>query len=186
VTRPPGSGQNYVMNYLISSKWSLGEHFVITDDSGMPRFDVRGNLGFSRSLSLCDVSGAELATIRKLMMSTEHEIMLGGQRVANVYHKGFFGDSYEIDSGFGTLFAKGNFLGWNYTIALQGQPVATVSRLPAFGEKFAVEIAASENDVFILAVVLAIDAIHDERRRQQQGGAGGMFGAGGIFGGGIT
>jgi uncharacterized protein YxjI len=162
------------MRYQIASKWSMIEHFVITDGSGTPMFDVRGRLSLSQRLSLCDQSGQELAEIKKHLMTTRHDILVGGQRVAEVHHEGFFGDRYEVDSQFGRITAKGNFTGWNYSIHQGGHRVATVSRELALHEKFLVEIADNVNDVFILAVVLAIDAIHDERRQQHDGG--GMFG----------
>jgi len=57
-------------------------------------------------------------------------------------------------------------------------PVARVCRELAFREKFLVDIADGMNDVFVLAVVLAIDAIHDERRQDEHRGMGG-----GVFGG---
>lgn len=162
------------MRYQIASKWSMTEHFVITDEFGTPRFDVRGRLSLSQRLSLCDQSGQELAEIRKHLMTTRHDIVVGGQRVAQVHHEGFFGEHYEIDSQFGRITAKGDFTGWNYTLHQDGHRVATVSRELALREKFIVHIADDVNDVFILAVVLAIDAIHDERR--QEHGGGGMFG----------
>jgi hypothetical protein len=59
--------------------------------------------------------------------------------------------------------------------------VARISRQLAFREKFAVDIADGANDVFILAIVLAIDAIHDERRDRGNRGTGGGFG--GMIGG---
>jgi hypothetical protein len=41
-------------------------------------------------------------------------------------------------------------------------------------------VADGANDIFVLAIVLAIDAIHDERReqgnRRRAGGIGGMIG----------
>lgn len=171
------------MRYVMSSKWSLIEHFEITDESGWPRFDVRGNLGLTQRLSFCDQSGRELAEIRKRMMTTTHEILVGGQSVAEVRHEGFFGEHYEIDSGFGPLTAKGNFNGWEYSISQGGQVVATVSRELALREKFGVQTADGANDVFILAVVLAIDAIHDERRARDNHGTGGILG--GMMGGGF-
>jgi uncharacterized protein YxjI len=162
------------MRYQIASKWSMIEHFVITDGFGTPRFDVRGRLSLSQRLSVCDQSGQELAEIRKHMMTTRHDIIVDGQRVAEVHHEGFFGEHYEVESQFGRISAKGNFSGWNYSIHQGGQLIATVSRELALREKFQVDIADNVNDVFVLAVVLAIDAIHDERR--QQDGGGGMFG----------
>jgi hypothetical protein len=40
-------------------------------------------------------------------------------------------------------------------------------------EKFAIDVADNENPLFFLALVLAIEAIHEERRRQgDRGGLG--------------
>jgi uncharacterized protein YxjI len=163
---------------MLSNKWSFTEHFVITDDAGNERFDVRGNLGFTQRLSFCDPAGNELAEIRKHLMSTAHDILLGGTQVAEVRHTGFFGERYDIDSTFGRFTAKGSFTGWDYSISLDGRLVATVSRQLAFREKFVVDTADGVNDVFLLAIVLAIDAIHDERRDTDRGGGafGGMIG----------
>jgi uncharacterized protein YxjI len=165
------------MRYQIASKWSLIEHFEITDDSGNPVIDVRGNLGLSQRLTLRDGNGQELAEIKKHLMTTKHDIVINGQTVAQVHHEGFFGEHYEIDSQYGRISAKGNFSGWHYSIHQQGHQIATVSREFALREKFGVEISDNVNDVFVLAVVLTIDAIHNERREQQDRGRGGMFGS---------
>jgi hypothetical protein len=45
-------------------------------------------------------------------------------------------------------------------------------------EKFAIDVADGENQAFLLALVLAIEAIHDERRQQRGSG----LAAGGIAG----
>jgi len=156
------------MRYQIASKWSVLEHFAITDGGGTPCFDVRGNLSLTQHLTMRDSSGQPVAEIKKHLMTTKHDISVNGQKVAEVKHEGFFGEHYEIDSQFGRISAKGNFAGWHYSIHQQGRPIASVSRELAFREKFQVEISDDANDVFVLAVVLAIDAIHDERRQQEQ------------------
>lgn len=156
------------MRYVMSSKWSLTEHFVIEDQSGSPVLDVRGHLGPRDRLTIRDRSGQEVAEIKKHLMGTGHEILVGGQRVAEVRHQGFFGDHYEINSSFGRLTAKGHFAGWNYEISEQHRQIAVIRRELALHEKFSVDIADGADDVFILAVVLAIDAIHDERRQQEE------------------
>jgi VCBS repeat-containing protein len=165
----------------MSSKWAFTEHFVITDDAGNPRFDVRGNLGLTQRLSFRDQNGQELAEISKHLMSTRHDILLGGERVAEIRHTGFLGEHYEIGSSFGQFTAKGSFTGWDYSISQAGQVVARISRELAFRETFTVDVADGVNDVFILAIVLAIDAIHDERKEQGNRGMGG--GIGGMIGG---
>ncbi len=163
------------MRFQIASKWSLTEHFVIHDGMGTPVFDVRGNLGFSQRLSMLDSAGREVAHIRKHLMSTKHDIEMGGQKVAEIHHEGFFGDRYEVNSAYGQITARGHFGGWNYEIHQQGQPIARVSREFALREKFVVDIDDNISQAFVLAVVLAIDAIHHEREEQDHGG-GGLFG----------
>jgi uncharacterized protein YxjI len=158
------------MRYVMSSKWSVIEHFVITDEAGTPVLDVRGNLGLTSRLSIRDQSGQELAELKKSLLTTKHEIFVGGQHVADVRHEGIFGERYDIDSSFGRLSAKGSFGGWDYSISRDGQTIATISRHLSFREKFTVDVAAGENEVFVLAVVLAIDAIHDERSDRGRGG----------------
>jgi uncharacterized protein YxjI len=133
------------MEYVMSSRWSLLEHFEITDGVGTPQFEARGHLG-SR-ITLHDTSGREVADIRKHLMTDTHEVYVGGQRAAQVRHAGIFGDKYDIQPAFGYLNARGHFDGGDYMISRDGIPV------------------------------LAIEAIHDERR--QQGGAGGL-GIGGM------
>jgi uncharacterized protein YxjI len=94
------------------------------------------------------------------------------QQVAQVRHAGFLGDKYDIHSAYGILAARGHFAGGDYTLSRDGVPVARMVRQFALREKFAIEVPDDENQVFFLAVVLAIEAIHDERNQQarQAGG----------------
>ncbi len=152
------------MRYVISGNRLMARHFVITDESGPPRFTVDGSLGPTRRLTLRDDSGRELAEISKHPMSTRHDILIDGQRVAGVRHEGLFGARYQIDSSAGGLAAKGNFTGWEYSISDGGQPIATVSRQRALKETFIVDVADDADQVFVLALVLAIGTIQDQRR----------------------
>lgn len=178
------------MEYVMSSRWSLMEHFDITDASGRPQFEARGHLG--AAISLLDSDGREVAEIRKHMLGDAHEVYLGGQNVAQVRHAGIFGDKYDIDSSFGRLEARGRFDGGDYTVSRGGAPVARLVRKFSLREKFAVDIADSENQAFLLALMLAIEAIHEERRARENRGPGfgmgaGMAGLGGFgLGGGIA
>jgi uncharacterized protein YxjI len=164
------------MEYVISSRWSLMERFEITDRSGTPQFEARGHLG-SR-ISLLDSSGQEVADIRKHMLTDTHEVYVGGQQTAQVRHAGIFGDKYDIQSAYGNLSARGHFDGGDYTVSRGEIPVARMVRQFSLREKFAVDVADDENHVFLLALVLAIEAIHDERRQGNRGMGGGLIGGG--------
>jgi uncharacterized protein YxjI len=168
------------MQYVMSSKWSLMERFEITDPSGTPQFEARGHLG--SQITLHDYSGREVADIRKHIFTDTHEVYVDGQQVAQVRHAGIFGDRYDIQSAYGLLNARGHFDGGNYEVNRDGMAVARMIRQFSLRQKFAVDIADQENQVFLLALVLAIEAIHDERREQDH--RGGMIpGMGGGFGG---
>ncbi len=167
------------MEYVMSSKWSLMERFEITDGSGAPQFEARGHLG--SQITLHDTRGQQVADIRKHIFTDTHEVYVAGQQVAQVRHAGIFGDRYDIESAYGVLNARGHFAGGDYTVSRGGMPVARMVRQFSLREKFAVDVADEENQVFLLALVLAIEAIHDERNQQEHRGGG--FGVGGGIGG---
>jgi uncharacterized protein YxjI len=170
------------MEYVMASRWSLMERFEITDAAGTPQFEARGHLG-SR-ITLHDSNGQEVADIRKHLLTDTHDVYVDGQRAAQVRHAGIFGDKYDIESAYGYLTARGRFNGGDYTISRDSVPIARMVRTLSLREKFAIDVADGENQAFLLALVLAIEAIHDERRRQQGGGVGVGVGlaAGGIAG----
>jgi len=143
------------------------ERFEITDESGTPEFEARGHL--RSKITLHDNSGREVAEIRKHVMSDTHEVHMGGQRVAHVRHAGFLGDHYDIETSFGPLRAKGHFDGGDYSLSQGGAAVANVRRKFSLREKFAIDIADGQNDALLLAILLAIEAIHEERRQQHSG-----------------
>jgi uncharacterized protein YxjI len=149
------------MQLVMSSRWSLMERFEITDESGEPLFEARGHLG--SAITVHDAQGREVADIRKHVFSEVHEIYLGGQRVAQVRHAGFFGDHYDIATSYGPLTARGRFAGGDYTLSQNGVLVASMTRKFSLREKFAIDIADDANVAFLLAVMLAIEAIHDDR-----------------------
>jgi hypothetical protein len=85
---------------------------------------------------------------------------------AQVRHVGFLGDRYEITTIFGPLTAPGSF-GGDYALDQRGAPVASMVRQFSLREKFAIDIADGQNDALVLAVMLAVEAIHDRRRRRR-------------------
>jgi uncharacterized protein YxjI len=150
----------------MSSRWSLVERFDITDEAGNAEFEARGHFG--AQISLHDRSGQQVATIAKHMFSEVHDVSLGGQKVAEVRHTGFFGDRYEIDTPHGTFAARGRLMGGTFELARDGVPVAQMARQFALREKYGIDIADGEDPVLILALMLAVEAIHDERARRQR------------------
>jgi len=151
-------------NYLMSRKWSLTERFAITDEAGISQFEVQGRMSLTARLSMRDASGTEIAEIRKVPFTRRHEIVADGQH-ATVTSRGFFGRQYGIDSTAGHLEARGNFSGRQYVVTRDGEPAATVAQRAGLRERFAIEVADGESPALMLAVILVIETVRDQRRR---------------------
>jgi len=155
---PPPSYGSEVMRYEITHNRLLEKGlFSIFDDSGTLRFTVSGNW------SICDPSGYELATADRHPFRRQVDILRNGWVAASVHVVGF-GPAVEfgIDGPVGQFTAKGEFFSHNYTLTGPGgSNVATVTQQSRFRERFEVEIAPGQDDVLLLAVILAIEDIRD-------------------------
>jgi uncharacterized protein YxjI len=158
------------MRYIIREKFfHLGEDSDITDETGQPVFHVDGKVfTLHHTLVMRDLSGNEVATIRQQLIALRptFEVTRAGQELAEIRKKllTFFGERLTIDiPGPDDLEVQGNFLEHEFTVARQGEVVATVSkRWISLTATYGIDIAPGQDDVLILASVLALDLIEDE------------------------
>ena len=161
--------------YLIRERFfQLGEDSDITDEHGRPVLHVDGKvLSLRNRLVLRDPEGREVAQVqRKLIaMRPTYEISIAGRHAAEVRKRLFtpFGDRFTIDvPGPDDLEMEGNLLDHEFTIRRGGQPVATVSkRWFSMRDTYAVDVAAGQDDLLLLASVLALDLAEDQERQQR-------------------
>jgi uncharacterized protein YxjI len=159
--------------YLIRERFfRLGEDSEITDDQGRSVLVVDGKvLSLRDRLVLRDPEGREVAQVQRKLVALRptYEISAGGQEVAEVRKHFFtpFGDRFTIDiPGPGDLEMEGNLFDHEFTIRRGGQTVATVSkRWFSVRDTYAVDVAQGEDDLVILASVLALDLAEDRERR---------------------
>jgi uncharacterized protein YxjI len=159
--------------YLIRERFfRLGEDSEITDDQGRSVLVVDGKvLSLRDRLVLRDPEGREVAQVQRKLVALRptYEISAGGQEVAEVRKHFFtpFGDRFTIDiPGPGDLEMEGNLFDHEFTIRRGGQTVATVSkRWFSLRDTYAVDVAQGEDDLVILASVLALDLAEDRERR---------------------
>src|SRR5262249_44485023 len=128
-------------------------------------------LSLHNRLILRNPAGREVGQVRRRLAALRpaYEITLGGKDVAEVRKHLFtaFGERFTIDvRGAGDMEIDGDLLSHPFTIERDGQTVATISkRWVSMAASYAVEVAPGEDDVLILASVLAldlaIDAEHD-------------------------
>ena len=160
--------------YLIRERFfRLGEDSDITDEQGRPVLQVDGKvLSLRNRLVLRDPQGREVAEVqRKLIaMRPTYEISIAGRRAAEVRKRLFtpFGDRFIIDvPGPDDLEMTGDLFDHEFTIGRGGQTVATVSkRWFSVRDTYAVDVAPDQDDLLLLASVLALDLAEDQERTQ--------------------
>ena len=160
--------------YLIRERlFRLGEDSDITDEHGRPVLEVDGKvLSLRNRLVVRDPEGREVAQVqRKLIaMRPTYEISIAGHHAAEVRKRLFtpFGDRFTIDvPGPDDLEMTGDLLDHEFTIRRGGQTVATVSkRWFSVRDTYAVDIAADQDDLLLLASVLALDLAEDQERAE--------------------
>jgi hypothetical protein len=88
--------------------------------------------------------------------------------VTAAYHRGELSDSQYDTLAEATAESKcaGNFSGRQYSVTRGGVQAAAVTQLRALRERFVIEITDGEDPVLMLAVVLVIETIRDDRRRR--------------------
>ncbi len=162
------------MRYVIREKFfHLGEDSVITNEYGQPLYQVDGKVfSLRNTVVLKDLMGNELATVKKQLIAftPTYHITRHGQEAATIRKKIFspFVDRFTVDiPGPDDLYVTGSLLEHNFTMQRDGQIVATVSkRWLTITDTYGVETAPGEDDILILATVLAMDLAEDQEERK--------------------
>ena len=146
----------------------LGEDSDITDQAGQPVLHVDGKvMSLHNRLILRDPAGRDVGQVHRKLAALRpaYEITIDGKDVAEVRKHLFtpFGERFTIDvPGPSDLEISGDLLDHEFTIARDGQTVATISkRWLSVTASYAVDVAPGEDDLLILASVLALDLAID-------------------------
>src|SRR5918911_2458613 len=163
--------------YVIREKFfRLGEDSDIFDEAGQRVLHVDGKvMSLHNRLVLRDPQGQEVAQVSRKLISLRptYQISIGGEPAAQVRKHFFtpFVDRFTIDiPGPDDLEMSGNLFDHEFTIRRGDQTVATVSkRWFSVRDTYAVDVAPGQDDLLILASVLALDLAEDRERRSQGG-----------------
>jgi uncharacterized protein YxjI len=155
--------------YVIRERlFRLGEDSDITDEAGERVLHVDGKvLSLHNRLILRDPAGRETGQVHRKLAALRptYEITIGGKKVAEVRRHLFtpFGERFTIDvHGAGGMEINGDLLRHEFTIGRDGHTVAAVSkRWLSVTASYAVEVAPGEDDLLVLASVLALDLAID-------------------------
>jgi uncharacterized protein YxjI len=161
--------------YLIRERFfRLGEDSDISDEQGRPVFHVDGKvLSLRNRLVIRDPEGREVAQVHRKLASLRptYKVTIGGEEAAEIRKRMFtpFGDRFTIDvPGPDDLEMAGDLFDHEFTIRRGEQVVATVSKRGfSMRDTYAVDVAAGQDDLLLLASVLALDLAEDQERPQQ-------------------
>ena len=161
--------------YLIRERFfRLGEDSEITDEQGRPVFQVDGKvLTLHDRLIVRDPEGREVAQVHRKLAALRptYRVTIGSEEAAEVRKRLFtpFGDRFTIDvPGPDDLEMAGDLFDHEFTIRRGDQVVATISkRWFSMRDTYAVDVAAGQDDLLLLASVLALDLAEDQERKQQ-------------------
>lgn len=157
--------------YVIREKtFRLAEDSDITNESGQPVLRVEGKIMSLHSrLILRDPAGREVAQVHRKLVAFRptYEITIDGKNVAEVRQHLFspFRERLAIDTRGGDgMEMTGDMLSHEFTIQRDGHTAATISkRWLSLTASYAVDVAPGENDLLILASVLALDLALDQQ-----------------------
>jgi uncharacterized protein YxjI len=158
--------------YVIRERlFRLGEDSDITDEAGQPVLRVDGKvLSLHNRLILRDPAGREAGQVQRKLAALRptYQITIDGKDIAEVRRHLFtpVGERFTIDvHGTGGMEVSGDLLSHEFTIDRDGQAIATISkRWLSMTASYTVEVAPGEDDVLILASVLALDLAIDAER----------------------
>lgn len=143
---------------------SLGDGFTIKDEYDNDKYIVRGKFfSFGNKLRIYDLNGGEVAYIEQEMfhLLPSYNIYLNDTYAATVKKEfSFFKPSFYIESTMGNYTMEGEIFSHEFQIIKDGKEVAFVSkRWFSFSDTYGVDIIGTENQEFMLSLVIVIDQI---------------------------
>ena len=155
--------------YIKNRVFSLGQGSSVVDENKNALFDVKGRaISITRKKFLYDANGQLLYSIRnKWINFFVHKAYIydaSGSKIATVKAKWFnVNQEYFVLGYKDEIKIQGKFFGLTSQILRNGNVIGTVRRQITFIAD-AFELEADERDIpFLIALVVALDNIHDKR-----------------------
>lgn len=160
------------MRYIVRERiFSFSDKFDIVDESGSPIYQVVGKIfSIGNKLNIYDMAGKELIYIEQQVFRflPEYNIYRGNKILAKVKKElTLFRPKFNIESSYGNFTIDGDIFHYNFNILKNGNVVASISKKwIAFSDTYSVDIASSEDQSFILALVIVLDQVfHDDNNK---------------------
>jgi uncharacterized protein YxjI len=156
---------------------SIGDDFVIENEAGQKVYKVDGKiLRIRDTLHFKDMDGKVLCRIKERLIAITDTMTIedgNGKDLASI-HKALISplvDRFSVNvKGGPDLHVSGNLLDYEYDIKDGGRKVAEISKKWfRITDTYGVEIAPGQNDILMLAVMVAVDMMaHKQKNRLQK------------------
>ena len=153
--------------YIKQKVLSIGAKFHITDENGENRYRVEGEVfTLGKKLHVYDENDEEVALVQQKLLSImpRFYVFVNGEKIAEILKEfTFLKPRYDIFGKNWTV--EGDFLAHDYTIIEQGNEIAAVHKVwMSWGDSFELDIYDTHDEIGLIAVILAIDAVMDTNR----------------------
>jgi len=158
--------------FYVNQKWlSFGDKFDILDESGNPAYNVHEKLlSLGKQFTVYSKNNQKEAYIQQKLFKLlpKYELYMNEEIAATVSKKfTFLVSKYIITSRFGDYTIDGSVFSWNFDIIKNGNIVCNVHKnFTVFKDKYEITIHDDVNEVFILSLVIILDAIHHNNNRR--------------------
>ena len=141
--------------------FSWFDSYDIYDESGNTVYVVKGQLSWGHCLKIFDRYGSEIGTVKErvLTLLPKFEIYEKNNYIGCISKEfTFIKQKYNID--FNGWHIDGSFIEWDYTIVdSHGNKIAEISKeLLRMTDTYVLDISKTEDALYVLMFVLAIDA----------------------------
>lgn len=141
------------------------DRFTVRDEAGDDRFRVEGEkFSFGRKLHVYDLEDREVAYVEQQIWTLlpRYEVYLGEQHIGDVVREfSLFRPHYYVEGAEWDV--RGDFGAHDYAVYDGETTVATISKeWFTWGDCYTLDIADPQNELGVLALVLAIDCAMEE------------------------
>ena len=149
--------------YMKQKVFSIVDRFTVKDGEGKNKYRVQEKFSFfMKNFHIYDEKENELAYIeQKFSFFPKFKVFVKGKEIAEILQKfSFLKPKYEISGKNWSV--SGNFLGREYTVfdSINQNQIANIRKeWMSWGDSYLIDIDDKEDEVSVLAVVLAIDAV---------------------------
>ncbi len=156
--------------YMKQKVFSWRAKFSITDENGEPQYYAQGELiSLGRNLHIYDANMNEVAEVRQKLTSliSLYRIFVGMMDLGEIKIKtSFLKAKYEL-TGLGWIITSTTFQRSHTITDKNGKVIGAMhKKLMSWGDCYEIEVEDPENTLAVVAVVVAINAIHCDEREE--------------------